>query len=115
MRVFNGISFETGARTHKYFKPWGGKYSARKKRQMGAILVKLDKIIVCSILKIPAHAKCSYRSKGIDATMNMRRMVHFNEEHGIRHNVTYIYDCYIIAFNIYLISMIVIHNCFNSY
>ena len=39
MRVFNGISFETGARTHKYFKPRGGKYSARKKRQMGAILV----------------------------------------------------------------------------
>ena len=40
MRVFNGISFETGARTHKYFKPRGGKYSARKKRQMGAILVQ---------------------------------------------------------------------------
>ena len=45
MRVFNGISFETGARTHKYFKPRGGKYSARKKRQMGAILVNLGKIL----------------------------------------------------------------------
>ena len=46
MRVFNGISFETGARTHKYFKPRGGKYSARKKRQMGAILVNMHTIIL---------------------------------------------------------------------
>ena len=29
-------------RTHKYFKPRGGKYSARKKRQMGAILVNCN-------------------------------------------------------------------------
>ena len=51
MRVFNGISFETGARTHQYFKPRGGKYSARKKRQMGAILVILS-FIVFEILTI---------------------------------------------------------------